>query len=85
MIEWITKDNFITVKIELYDKKSTLVKTCEMSGVKNIQGRMTVTVTKMTTHAAGTNTTITNEITKYDDPIPEKVFTVEFLETGRSQ
>jgi len=84
MIQWITKDNLITVKIELYDKKNTLVKTAEMSGIKNIQGRLTVTVTKMTTHAAGTYTTITNEITKYDDPIPEKVFTVEFLETGRS-
>jgi len=84
MVQWITKDNLITVKIELYDKKNTLVKTAEMSGIKNIQGRLTVTVTKMTTHAAGTYTTITNEITKYDDPIPEKVFTVEFLETGRS-
>jgi len=84
MVQWITKDNLITVKIELYDKKSALVKTAEMSGIKNIQGRLTVTVTKMTTHAAGTYTTITNEITKYDDPIPEKVFTVEFLETGRS-
>jgi hypothetical protein len=83
MIQWITKDNLITSKIELYDKKNTLVKTAEMSGIKNIQGRLTVTVTKMTTHAAGTSTTITNEITKYDDPIPEKVFTVEFLETGR--
>ncbi|WP_461246912.1 outer membrane lipoprotein-sorting protein [Treponema sp. R6D11] len=85
MVQWITKDNLITVKIELYDKKNTLVKTAEMSGIKNIQGRLTVTSTKMTTHAAGTYTTITNEITKYDDPIPEKVFTVEFLETGRSQ
>jgi len=84
MIQWITKDNFITLKIELYDnKKNTLVKTAEMSGVKNIQGRLTVTVTKMTTHAAGTSTTITNEITKYDDPISDKVFTVDFLETGR--
>ncbi|MDR0301343.1 MAG: outer membrane lipoprotein-sorting protein [Treponema sp.] len=84
MNQWITKDNLITVKIELYDKKNTLVKTAEMSGIKDIQGRLTVTVTKMTTHAAGTFTTLTNEITKYDDPVPEKVFTVEFLETGRS-
>jgi hypothetical protein len=84
MIQWITKDNYITLKIELYDKRNTLVKTAEMSGIKDIQGRLTVTVTKMTTHATGTYTTITNEITKYDDPIPEKVFTVEFLETGRS-
>jgi len=83
MIQWITKDNLITLKIELYDKKNALVKTAEMSGIKNIQGRLTVTVTKMTTHAAGTSTAISMDIIKYDENIPEKVFTVEFLETGR--
>jgi outer membrane lipoprotein-sorting protein len=83
MVQWIQKDSLITAKIELYDKKNALVKTAEMSGIKDIQGRLTATLTKMTTHAAGTYTVITNEITKYNDPIPEGVFTVEFLETGR--
>jgi len=83
MVQWITKDTFIIMKIELYDKKNTLVKTVEMSGIKTIQDRLTVTVTKMTTHAAGTSTTITYEIVKYNDPIPEGVFTTAYLETGR--
>jgi hypothetical protein len=83
MIQWIAKDSSITLKIELYDRRNTLVKTVEMSGITNIQGRQTVTVTRMTTHAAGTSTTITNEITKYDDNIPESIFTTRFLETGR--
>jgi outer membrane lipoprotein-sorting protein len=83
IIQWIATDTNIIVKIELYDRRNTLVKTVEMSGIKDIQGRQTVTVTKMTTHAAGTSTTITNEMTKYDDPIPEGVFTTQFLETGR--
>ena len=82
MIQWITEDSKITVKIDLYDKKNTLVKTAEMSAVREIQGRFPTTVTKMTTHTAGTNTTFTMDI-KYDDPIQEKVFTVEFLETGK--
>jgi outer membrane lipoprotein-sorting protein len=85
MVQWITKDTFIIMKIDLYDRRNTLIKTVEMSGITNIQGRPTVTVTRMTTHAAGTFTTITNEITRYDDPIPEQVFTTEFLETGRSR
>jgi len=84
MVQWITKDTFIIMKIELYDKKNTLVKTVEMSGVKTIQDRLTVTVTKMTTHAAGTSTTITYEIVKYNDPIPEGVFTTAYLETGKA-
>ena len=85
MVQWITKDNNIIMKIELYDRRNTLVKTVEMSGIKDIQGKLTVTITKMTTHGAGTFTTIINEITKYDDPIPDRVFTTEFLETGRSR
>jgi len=83
MVQWITKDTSIIMKLELYDKKNTLVKTVEMSGVKDIQGHLTVTVTKMTTHSAGTSTTLTNEIVKYNDPIPERVFTTAFLDTGK--
>jgi len=83
MVQWIAKDTYIIMKIELYDKKNTLVKTVEMSGVKTFQDRLTPTITKMTTHAAGTSTTITYEIVKYNDPIPEGVFTTAYLETGK--
>jgi outer membrane lipoprotein-sorting protein len=83
MIQWVTKDSKITTKIELYDKRNALVKTVEMSGIKEVQGRATVTITKITTHAAGTSTVITMDIVKYDDNIPERVFTTSFLETGR--
>jgi negative regulator of sigma E activity len=85
MIQWIAKDSSITLKIELYDRRNTHIKTVEMSGIRDIQGRQTVTVTRMTTHAIGTSTTITNEITRYNDNIPEGVFTTEFLETGRAR
>ena len=83
MVQWIAKDTSIVMKIELYDKRNTLIKTVEMSGIKTIQDKPTVTVTKMTTHAAGTSTTITNEIVKYNDPIPEGIFTTSYLETGK--
>ena len=85
MIQWIAKDSLITMKIELYDRRGTMVKVAEMSGVKDVQGRLTVTETKMTTVAAGTSTTITMDIIKYDDPIPESVFTTAYLETGRAR
>ena len=84
IISWVAKDSKITMKIELYDKKSASpVKTVEMSGIKEVQNRPTVMVTKITTHAAGTSTTINMDIVKYDENIPEKVFTTEYLETGR--
>jgi hypothetical protein len=54
-----------------------------MGALKDIQGRITPTETKMSTLAAGTSTTIYIDIIKYDDPIPEGVFTTQYLETGR--
>ncbi|MDR2150842.1 MAG: outer membrane lipoprotein-sorting protein [Spirochaetaceae bacterium] len=85
MIQWIDKANGISYRIELYDKKGALAKVLESAAVKNIQGRLTPTVTKMTTIATGTSTTITIEIMKYDDPIPDGVFTARYLETGRAR
>jgi hypothetical protein len=84
MLLWIAKDTKITLKIELYDRRNTLVKVAEMSGLRDVQGRLTTTVTKMTTIAAGSSTTIYMDIIKYDDPVPDSVFTTAFLETGRT-
>jgi hypothetical protein len=41
--------------------------------------------TKISTTGAGTSTTIFIEIARYDDPIPESVFTTAYLETGRAR
>jgi hypothetical protein len=40
-------------------------------------------VTKMSTLAAGTSTTITVNRLEYDSNVPEGVFTSKYLETGR--
>jgi hypothetical protein len=85
MLQWIEKDSMAAVKLELYDKKPALVKVLETSGLKDVQGRITPTVTKMSTIGAGTSTTINIDIIKYDDPIPEAVFTTSYLETGRAR
>jgi hypothetical protein len=83
MVSWIDKDTRIALKVELYDKKGELAKVMEILAVEDRQGRLTSTVTKMSTVKAKTSTTIYADIVKYDDPIPESVFTVGFLETGR--
>ncbi|MDR3130120.1 MAG: outer membrane lipoprotein-sorting protein [Treponema sp.] len=87
MVQWIDKDTKIGYKIELYDRKNETapVKIVEMKDIKDIQGRLTPTATTMTTTAAGTSTTIYMDILKYDDPIPESVFTTSYLETGRAR
>jgi hypothetical protein len=85
MIQWIDKGTKVNTKIELYDKKAALVKILENSNLKDMQGRLTVMATKMTTLAAGTSTVLSVDLVKYDDPIPESVFSTAYLETGRAR
>ena len=82
MVQWIDKASKVTHKIELYDKKGVHIKTLEILELKDIQGRLSAVKTRMSTIGGG-NTTINVEILKYDDPIPESVFSTTYLETGR--
>jgi hypothetical protein len=84
-VSWIDKTNYRVYKSELYNKRGILLKTMEMSGYATVQGHDTPAQTKVSTVAAGTSTTIYMDIIKYDDPIPESVFTTAYLETGRAR
>ena len=83
MIQWIDKEDFNIHKVELYDGRGTLVKLLEILDYREVQGRLSPHVTKMTTLAAGTSTALHVEILNYDSNIPESVFTTNYLETGR--
>jgi hypothetical protein len=83
MIQWIDKANSVSYKVELYDKRGNHVKTLEILELKDVQGRLSPMVTKMTTLTTGTSTTVTVDRLEYDSPIPESVFTPRYLETGR--
>ncbi|MDR0402894.1 MAG: outer membrane lipoprotein-sorting protein [Treponema sp.] len=85
MVQWIGKNDQVNYRIDLFDKRGVHVKTLETLELKDIQGRLSPVRTRMTTLASGTNTTINVEILKYDDPIPEQVFTTSFLEKGRAR
>jgi outer membrane lipoprotein-sorting protein len=85
MVQWIDTDTRINHKLELYDKRNTLVKIVEILDIRDVQGRLTPMLTKMTTLAAGTSTSLYADILKYDDPVPEGVFTTNYLETGRTR
>ncbi|GHV70912.1 outer membrane lipoprotein-sorting protein [Spirochaetia bacterium] len=85
MIQYIDKNNFVAWKIELYNKRNVHVKTMETVELKDVQGRLTAMVIRMSSLQAGTFTTVNTEVIKYDDPVPEGVFTARYLETGRPQ
>jgi outer membrane lipoprotein-sorting protein len=82
-ISWIDKSDYRIYRREMYDRRGTLEKVMELSAYQDLQGRSTPTQTKISTAAAGTSTTIFMDIIRYDDPIPEGVFTTAYLETGR--
>jgi hypothetical protein len=84
-ISWIDKSAYRIYRREMYDRRGALEKVMELSGYRDIQGRDTPMQTKVSTLAAGTSTTIYMDIVKYDDPIPEGVFTTAYLETGRAR
>jgi outer membrane lipoprotein-sorting protein len=81
-IEWIEKTSHIVLKSEMYDKKG-LLKTLEFSQFKEVQGRVTPFATKLSNVQDKTATIVQIDILKYDEKIPEGVFTTRFLETGR--
>jgi outer membrane lipoprotein-sorting protein len=84
-VSWVDKSNFRIYKAEMYNRRGEVIKLMEMSDYRDIQGRITPMQTKISTVGAGTSTTIYIEIVRYDDPIPESVFTTAYLETGRTR
>ena len=84
MVQWIDRSNNVTWRIDLYDRRGDHVKTLEILELRDVQGRLSPVRTRMTTVGGG-NTTINTEILRYDEAIPESVFTVNYLETGRAR
>jgi hypothetical protein len=85
MLFWIDKSSSLLYKGELFDRRGALVKVMEVSDFRVVQDRLTPMQTKVSTVAAGTFTTVHVEIVRYDDPVPEGVFTTAYLETGRAR
>ena len=83
MVQWIDKQTMVTMKVELYNRSGVLVKILEILRLQEIQGRLSIMSTRMTTVADNTSTTLNVEMLRYNDTIPESVFTLDFLKTGR--
>jgi outer membrane lipoprotein-sorting protein len=82
-IQWVDKSSNIIWKMEMYDKKGSLLKRFEVKKVEDKQGRLTPMESIMTTIPDNTSTTIYVDKIKYDDPVPEGAFTPKYLETGK--
>lgn len=84
MVSWVDKENYVNYKMELHDKKGALVKRYEILELKEVQGRLSPWVARMTTVKTNTSTKITMLQLAYDKAIPESAFTTNYLETGKA-
>jgi len=82
-VRWISKASLVARKAEMYDKKGALLKLLEIQKVEKVQGLDTPMLTKMSNVQEKTSTTLVVQIIKYNDKIPDSVFTTRYLETGR--
>lgn len=82
-IQWIAKDTKMVWRIEAYDRKGKLAKVLEILKADTVQGNLTPMITRMSTVEEKTSTTIYIDIIKYNEKIPDGIFTVNYLSTGR--
>jgi len=82
-IQWIMKDTWVPVKGELYDKRGRLLKELRVRRLENVQGFWTIIDTTMENVQTGHATELNIKKLVYDKEVPESLFTVNFLRTGR--
>lgn len=82
-ISWIRKDNFVPIKVELYETKDRLKKVLTIDKLEKIDNVWTPVVTTMKNVIDKHSTTLTMQKIEYNKKLPEALFTQRFLETGR--
>ena len=82
-IQWIVKDTWMPVKNELYDKNGKLLKVLTVRRLERVQGFWTAIDTTMENVQTGHSTELNIKKLVYNQDLPESLFTVNFLRTGR--
>jgi outer membrane lipoprotein-sorting protein len=80
ILTWVRKDNFVPLKMEMFDKAQVLLKTFQALEVKRVTGRWFITKSKMVNHREQheTELTLTHVVPK--DDIADDQFNVRNLE-----
>ncbi len=78
-IIWIHRKTFVVVKTEYYDKQGKGYRTYEALKFEKIQGYPTITKSRMTDNKMKGHTVLEYKDVKYDQKLPENIFTERFL------
>jgi outer membrane lipoprotein-sorting protein len=79
---WMTADDLIIVKIEMYDTSAQLAKVLQMSDIRAVGAIPTAFHTEMRNVQSGSHTTVTLSEVKYDSGMGDDLFTQRALEHG---
>ncbi len=82
-IQWIDKKTLIPIYAEMYDKKGNLIKVLTVEKLENVSGYNIPKVDVLTNVQSGHSTRLTITRIVLDKPIPDRVFTESFLNTGK--
>ncbi|MBI9104463.1 MAG: outer membrane lipoprotein-sorting protein [Spirochaetales bacterium] len=82
-MNWIDKESFYPVKIEMYDKSEELLKVLEVEELKEISGVQTPMSVLLSNVQTNHSTRISMVRVVYDEPINPRLFTTSYLEQGR--
>ncbi len=75
----IRKDNFVPLRVRLYDRSRTHIKTLDVFQVRRVKGQWFITKSRMTNHKEKRSTTL--QLTKIEpsSDTPDSVFTIKNL------
>lgn len=82
-VSWIRKDNFVPIKVELYDKSEALLKVMVVKKLDNIDGYWTPLEVEMENIQSGHKTVLSIKKIEFDKGVNPKVFSQNFLSSGR--
>ncbi len=87
-IQWIDKETLVPVYAEIYDKKGNLLKVLEVQKLESVKGATgksynTPMISFMKNVQTGHSTKLEIKSIQLDKPLPAKIFTQNFLSTGK--
>ncbi len=80
---WVDKDSMYPVHTEMFDKNDKLVKVLEVLSIEKINGYDIPKEDCLTNVQTGHSTTLSIVKIQIDQPLPDRVFTQNFLQTGK--
>jgi len=83
LVQYVDRNSWIPVKIEFYDKNEELLKENRVHRMEKVQGYWTIIENTMENVQSGHSTELQVTNFRYNEDLPDGLFTVNFLETGR--